>query len=61
MKVHLMNPDRDFDVAAEEPENAGDLIQDLQLDYLWDAMGGGDRFLRTVARAATSPPHPTRM
>lgn len=56
MKVHLMNPDRDFDVAAEEPENAGDLIQDLQLDYLWDAMGGGDRFLRTVARAATLAP-----
>lgn len=51
-----MDPRGDFDLAAEEPEQAADLVQDLQLDPLWDAMGGGDPFLRAVARAAVLAP-----
>jgi len=52
MRVRLMDPDRDFDVDAVEPGSADDLRRDLELDYLWDAMGGGDSFLRTVSRSA---------
>lgn len=29
MKVHLMNPDADFDAAAAEPAGSDDLAQDL--------------------------------
>lgn len=52
MKVFLMHPDRDF---AREPPlaaNAEDLVQDLELDTLLDAMAGGDDFLREVAHRA---------
>lgn len=56
MKVHLMSPDSDFDPHGEEPDFADDIVQDLQLDYLWDAMGHGDGFLRAVARAAILAP-----
>jgi DNA mismatch repair ATPase MutS len=52
MKVHLMNPDADFDASAPEPAGSADLAQDLELDYLWDVMGGGDPLRRAVARAA---------
>ncbi len=51
MKVRLMHPDRDFDADAPEPESADDLRRDLELDLLWDAMAGGDAYLRGVARA----------
>lgn len=63
MKVHLMSPAVDFDAEANEPEFAGDLVDDLELDYLWDAMAGDDRFLRDVARAAVlqSSDDPTRI
>lgn len=56
MKVHLMARDGDFDPAAAEPPFAADVAQDLQLDRLWDAMAGGDAFLRAVARAAILQP-----
>lgn len=56
MKVHLMGADADFDPDAAEPPFAADVAQDLQLDYLWEAMAGGDAFLRAVARAATLQP-----
>lgn len=56
MKVHLMSPRVDFDVAASEPDHSPDLIQDLQLPYLWEAMAAGDPFLRSVARAALLSP-----
>ncbi len=52
MKVHLMNPTSDFAPEAKEPQFAADTAQDLELDYLWDAMAGGDEFLREVSRAA---------
>ncbi|MBN9215835.1 MULTISPECIES: hypothetical protein [unclassified Microbacterium] len=56
MKVHLMSADHDFDPRWDEPEFADDIVQDLQLDYLWDAMAAGDGFLRSVARAAILAP-----
>lgn len=58
MKVHLMYPADDFAPDRPEPEFADDIAQDLQLDYLWDAMAGGDGFLRAVARAAMLAPVP---
>ncbi len=56
MKAHLMSPEEDFDPNAAEPSFTEDVEQDLQLDYLWDAMGGGDAFLRAVGRAAVLAP-----
>ena len=56
MKVHLMNPDADFDAERPESPFADDLAQDLQLDHLWDAMSAGDPFLRQVARSAVLQP-----
>lgn len=56
MKVHLMSPDLDFNPKAPQPKHAADLEQDLQLGYLWDAMAGGDHFLKGVAVAATLQP-----
>ena len=53
MKAFLMHPDRDFDVEQELPPNAADLVQDLELDVLFDAMAGGDPVLREVSRRAT--------
>lgn len=50
MKVLLMHPERDFDVQAPLPPQADTLIQDLALDTLFDAMAGGDDFLRTVSK-----------
>lgn len=58
MKVRLMHPDRDFDVEEPDPAFADDLRRDLELDFLWDAMGGGDQFLRAVARSAILHPVP---
>lgn len=56
MIPQLMGPDTAFDPRAAEPAFADDLAQDLQLDHLWDAMGGGDRYLRGIARAALLAP-----
>ncbi len=59
MKVHLMSSDRDFDPDRLPdplaPETA-DLVQDLQLDVLFDAMAGGDAFVRQIVRAAVLDP-----
>jgi len=56
MKVRLLDPESDFNPDAEDPEGADDLRRDLELDYLWDAMGSGDSFTRAVARAVTLHP-----
>jgi hypothetical protein len=58
-----MDPVRDFDAAADEPPQAEDLVRDLALDTLFDAMAGGDAFLRGVARIAvlTSLRDPTEV
>lgn len=52
MKALLMHPDRDFDGEQPVPAHAQTLAQDLELSTLWDAMAGGDAFLRDVARKA---------
>jgi hypothetical protein len=52
MKAHLMYRDRDFDLDATLPQNADDLVQDLELTTLFSAMAGEDEFLFDVARAA---------
>jgi len=52
VKAFLMHRDRDFDAQAELPPNASDLIQDLELETLFEAMALGDKFLLGVARTA---------
>ncbi len=52
MKVFLMYRDRDFDPKQEPPANQAALVQDLELDTLFDAMARGDKFLYGVARTA---------
>lgn len=56
MRVRLMSPTDDVDLDAPEPDLTDDLVQDLQLDVLWDAMGGTDAFQRQIARAALLHP-----
>jgi hypothetical protein len=60
MKARLMYRDRDFDPDQELPPGADDLVRDLELDSLFDAMAAGDPFLRDVAGRAilTSLDHP---
>ncbi len=52
MKVHLMYKDRDFDPDREMPWNGPDLVQDLQLETIFNAMANGDQFLHDIARTA---------
>lgn len=68
MKVHLMFPDRDFALPQEALEkathpyqkaeaakllsNEDALTQDLELNTLFNAMAGGDKFIFEVARQA---------
>ncbi|GAB2675610.1 MutS-related protein [Kribbella swartbergensis] len=52
MKARLMYPDRDFDPDQEPPPGAGDLVRDLELATLFDAMAADDPFLREIAGQA---------
>jgi len=52
MKVHLMFADADFDPGLELPPQADDLVQDLQLTPVLDAMAAGDAFVLAMAKAA---------
>lgn len=52
MKAFLMYRDKDVDSQQAIPKNAGDLVNDLELDRLFDAMGAGDDFLRETAKAS---------
>jgi MutS domain V len=52
MKAHLMFRDRDFDLQAKLPANHEALIQDLELNTLFNAMAGSDKFLFEVAKRA---------
>jgi hypothetical protein len=68
MKVHLLWRDRDVDFTVvrsrryyqvEGPElspTQQDLIRDLELDTLFDAMGGGDAVLREISRRVLVAP-----
>jgi hypothetical protein len=49
MKTYLLYPDRDFDFSGHLPPNQADLVQDLELSTLLDAMAAGSKFLRDVA------------
>jgi len=52
MKAFLMFRDRDFDPKAKLPPNEDALIQDLELNTLFNAMALGDQFLFDVAKKA---------
>lgn len=52
MKAFLMFRDRDFDLKSPLPPNADALVQDLELETLFDAMAAGDQFIHDVARVA---------
>jgi hypothetical protein len=49
MKVYLLFRDRDFDFGADLPPGHQDLIQDLELTTLLQAMAAGDKFLHEVS------------
>lgn len=48
MKAHLLDPQRDFDFAADLPWGAEELMADLQVDTLLEAMAAGEKLLRDV-------------
>jgi hypothetical protein len=50
MKAFLMYADRDFDLAADLPDQVPALVEDLGLDTLFTVMSGGDEFLLEVAQ-----------
>ena len=49
MKAYLLYQDRDFDFGASLPPGCQDLIQDLELAILLQAMAAGDKFLAEVS------------
>ena len=52
MKSLLMHPDRNFEWQSELPLQAKDLVADLGLNVLFDAMAGGDQLLLGVVQRA---------
>ena len=52
MKAFLMYRNRDFDLEQKLPWNEADLVQDLGLETLFDAMASGDPFIFRVCREA---------
>jgi DNA mismatch repair ATPase MutS len=52
MKAFLMYKDKDFDLQRPLPSNEQVLIQDLELNRLFDAMALGDKLLFDVAKSA---------
>lgn len=52
MKAYLMFRDRDFHLAEELRVADRDMIQDLELDTLWDAMSSDDKVVREVVQGA---------
>ncbi|GGK79837.1 MutS-related protein [Mangrovihabitans endophyticus] len=50
MKTFLLLADRDLDPEQPLPFGTDDLVQDLHLDTLYEAMSGGDDFLAEVVR-----------
>jgi DNA mismatch repair ATPase MutS len=49
VKAHLLYPGRDFDFDGAPRPGHADLTKDLELTTLFDAMAGGDKFLRAVS------------
>ncbi len=56
MKAFLLYPDRDFDPSAATPHQEDDLVRDLGLDTLFDAMAGQDAGVRDVVRRVVLHP-----
>jgi hypothetical protein len=56
MKVHLLYEDRDFDFAVGLPPGHEDLIQDLELTTLLQAMAAGDKFIAGVSQKVLLTP-----
>jgi hypothetical protein len=52
MKAYLLHRAQDFDRAAALPDNATDLVQDLELRTLFDAMAQDDTLVREVVEHA---------
>jgi len=52
MKAYLLFQDQDFDLQQKLPPQAAALIQDLELNTLFNAMALGDKFVLEVAREA---------
>lgn len=59
MRAFLMSPDADFSSDQQMSPESEDLVSDLGLDRLFDAMAGGDKFVRQVAKAAVLSPVPS--
>jgi MutS domain V len=49
VKAHLLYEDQDFDFTAGLPPGSADLIQDLELTTILEAMAAGDRFLFDIS------------
>lgn len=58
MKAWLLHRDRDFGFGAALPAGHQDLIQDLELATLLQAMAGGDKFLYQVSEQVLLAPLP---
>lgn len=56
MKVRLLHPDHHLDPDAEVVPHAADLVEDLGLDVVLDAMGAGDKRVRSAARRVLLAP-----
>lgn len=52
MKAYLLFQDRDFDDKQELPVNAEDLVADLELTAVLEAMANGDKFLYGISKTA---------
>lgn len=52
MKVWLMYPDRDWRPSSSPAPHEANLIQDLELDVLFEVMAAGDKFMLQAARQA---------
>jgi len=52
MKALLLYRDRDLDMERELPPQAEDLVQDLGLSQILQAMSEGDELMRDVAQRA---------
>jgi DNA mismatch repair ATPase MutS len=50
VKAHLLHHDADFNLNADLPPRSDDLIQDLELTAVLEAMAAGDKFLLEVSR-----------
>ena len=47
-----MHQDRDLDLTTELPDHADDIVFDLELEAVLEAMAAGDRLVFGVARRA---------